>query len=126
MDEKKEGVSVRELEEFAKKHRFEVFFCLLFVLACIFGTWGIFFRTGFNVFALSAGAILSVLLYSKVDTFLRRTMQFIFKQDKTVQIVFGAVALLLAVFLPFVIFFLVGIAGGKALYQMANDLSRAP
>ena len=37
MDEekKKEGVSVKELEGYAKKNRFEIFFCILFVLSSL-------------------------------------------------------------------------------------------
>jgi len=48
MDGKKEGVSVKEIEEFAKKHRFEVFFCLMFLFACVFGLVGMF-RPGWSI-----------------------------------------------------------------------------
>src|SRR3972149_11827054 len=112
----KEGVSVKELEDFAKKHRFEVFFCLLFLLACIFGVWGMFFRMGWNILAISVGAVLSVIFPMKIEMFLRRMIQFIFKQDKTIQIVFGIAGLVIAIFFPLVIFLLVGLAGGKSLY----------
>jgi len=124
MDEKKEGVSVKELEDFAKKHRFEVFFCLLFLLACVFGIWGMFFRTGWNILAISVGAVLSVIFPMKIEMFLQKMTHLIFKQDKTIQIVFGVASLVIAIFFPLVIFLLVGMAGGKRLYQQAIDSSQ--
>ena len=119
---KKEGVSVKEIEEFAKKHRFEVFFCLMFLLACIFGLVGMF-RTGWSVFLGMGGAVLGVILPVKMDQLLKSIFHFVFKQDKTLLIVLGAVALLIACILPFVIFLIVGVAGGRAMHQMSMDSS---
>lgn len=118
----KEGVSVKEIEEFAKKHQFEVFFCLLFVLACIFGAIG-HFKAGWSIILTGVGAILSVVFPMKVDMFLRKGFGFALKQDKTIQIVLGVVSLILAIFVPFVVFFITGCFGGRAMYQMAMDSS---
>ncbi len=120
---KKEGMSVREIEEFAKRHRFEVFFCLVFLFACIFGIVGSF-RSGWSVFLGMAGGILGIILPVKTDFLLKKVFQFIFRQDKTVQIVLGVVALILACIVPFLIFLIVGIAGGRAIHQMASDASQ--
>lgn len=120
---KKEGVSVKEIEEFAKRHRFEVFFCLMFLLACIFGLVGMF-RPGWSILLAMAGGALGVIFPVKIDGLLKKTFHFVFKQDKTILIVLGVVALLLACILPFVIFLLVGAAGGRAMHQMATDASR--
>jgi hypothetical protein len=121
--DKKDGVSVKELEEFAKKHRFEVFFCLLFLLACIFGLVGMF-RPGWSIFLAMVGGALGVILPMKMDQLLKSTFHFVFKQDKTLLIVLGVVALLIACILPFIVFLLVGAAGGRAMHQMASDASR--
>ncbi len=118
---KKEGVSVKEIEEFAKKHRFEVFFCLMFIFACVFGIFGTF-KPGWSIFLGAAGAVLSVLLPAKMDQLLKKTFQFVIKQDKTIQIVFGVVTLVLACIVPFVIFFILGAAGGRALNQMDSNV----
>jgi hypothetical protein len=124
MDEnKKEGVSVKEIEEFAKKHRFEVFFCLMFFLACIFGLVGMF-RAGWSIFLAMAGGALGVILPMKMDHLLKRTFHFVFKQDTTMLIVLGVVALLLACILPFLVFLVVGVAGGRAIHQLSNDATR--
>jgi uncharacterized membrane protein len=120
---KKEGVSVKEVEEFAKKHRFEVFFCLLFLLACIFGLAGMF-GTGWSILLAMVGAALGVLLPAKIDHLLKSVFHFVLKQEKTLLIVLGAVALLIACILPFVVFFVVGAAGGHAMYHIAGNTVR--
>lgn len=120
---KKEGMSVKEIEEFAKRHRFEVFFCLVFLFACIFGIVGSF-RPGWSIFLGMAGGILGIILPVKTDFLLKKVFQFIFRQDKTVQIVLGVVALILACIVPFLIFLIVGIVGGRAIHQMASDASQ--
>ncbi len=120
---KKEGVSVKEIEEFAKKHRFEVFFCLMFLFACIFGVFGMF-RPGLSILLAMAGGALGVVLPMKMDQLLKSTFHFVFKQEKTILIVLGIVALLISIILPFIIFLVVGVAGGRAVHQMANDSAK--
>src|ERR1700733_12890129 len=94
----KEGVSVREIEEFTKKHRFEVFFCLAFILACLFTfvMWG----AGWSVVAATIGAVVGILLEGQVANFGKAAFRFVFKQEQTTQLVLGIVFLVLAVFLP--------------------------
>jgi hypothetical protein len=123
MDGNKKGVSVKEIEEFTKKHRYEVFFCLLFLLAGIFGMAG-HFGASWNIFFAMAGAILGVIFPNKVEAVLSMVFRFIFKQDKTIQIVLGAVALILAIFLSFIIFLVVGLIGGRTMHIMAGDSSK--
>jgi hypothetical protein len=119
----KEGMSVKEIEEFAKKHRFEVFFCLMFLLACIFGFVG-FFKSGWNIFCGMAGAFLGVVFPIKVEMLVRKVFQFIFKQDKSILIVLGVVGLVLSIFVPFLVFLFVGLVGGRWMHQMAMDASK--
>lgn len=122
MDEnkKKEGVSVKEIESFAKKHRFEVIFCLIFVLACFFSfvMWG----PWWTIIAATAGAILGVFFPSKVAGVSTKILQFVFKQEQTTQLVLAIVCLILAIFIPPLIFIILGLHGGKDLLKMAMDL----
>ena len=122
MVDNKKGVSVKEIEEFTKKHRYEVFFCILFLLACIFGIVG-YFRAAWNIFFVMAGGILGVIFPHKVESFLQMIFRFIFKQDKTIQIVLAVVALIIAIFMPFIIFLVVGLIGGRTMHLMAMDSS---
>ena len=100
---KKEGVSIKEIEFFTKKHQLEVFFCLLFVLTCFFSF--VFFGPGWAVVLSVIGCLIGI----------------VFKQERTTQLVLGAVGLIIAVFLPPIIFFLVGLHGGKSMYNRAKD-----
>jgi len=118
----KEGMSVKEIEEFAKKHRYEVFFCLVFLLACIFGLVG-YFKPGWNILFAMGGSILGVIFPSKVEMFSKKVFSFAFKQDKTVLILLGIVGLIFAIFIPFVVFLFVGLFGGRTMHQMAIDSS---
>lgn len=119
----KEGVSVKEIEEFAKKHRFEVFLCLMFLFACIFSLIG-YFRGGWSIFFAMGGGILGVIFPIKTESMLKMVFQFIFKQDTILQLVLGVVGLILAIFIPFVIFLLTGLVGGRFMYQMAMGPSK--
>ncbi|HEY5235849.1 MAG TPA: hypothetical protein VIJ14_06700 [Rhabdochlamydiaceae bacterium] len=123
MDSNKKGVSVKEIEEFTKKHRYEVFFCALFVLTCIFSLVG-HFGGGWSIFFAMGGAVLGIIFPTKTESFLKMVFKFIFKQDKTIQIVLGAVALILAIFLPFIIFLVIGLIGGRMMNIMAGDSSK--
>jgi hypothetical protein len=119
-DKSKEGVSVKEIEAFAKKHRFEVFFCLAFVLACFFTfvLWG----PGWSIIAAAVGAIIGILLVGKVAHLSKMIFSFIFKQEPTVQLVLGIVSLILAIFLPPLYFLLLGLHGGKDMVQVAMEI----
>jgi hypothetical protein len=123
LNKKKEGVSVKEIEDFARKHRFEVFFCALFGLACIFSFYS-FFRPGWSIVLAAVGGILSVIFPTKTDLFVRKILKFVFSQEATLLIVLGVVGLVFAIFLPLLVFLLMGLCAGRALYQMAIDSSQ--
>jgi hypothetical protein len=122
MDKKqnKEGVSVKEIENFAKKHRLEVFFCLAFVFACFFSF--VFFGTGWAVVLGSAGGIVGALMSGKVEHMAKKIFYFVFKQEQTTQLVLGAVGLILSIFIPPLIFLALGMHGGKSLHHLAVEI----
>jgi hypothetical protein len=95
----------------------------LFVLTCIFSLVG-HFGGGWSIFFAMGGAILGIVFPSKTDSLMKMVFKFIFKQDKTIQIVLGAVSLILAIFLPFVIFLVVGLIGGRMMNVMAIDSTK--
>ncbi len=116
-EKKKEGVSVKEIEEYAKKHRYEVVYVLGFVLACFFSF--VFFGTGWALVLATAGGILGVLLPIQMEAFAQKVFGFVQKQELVVQLILGAVFLILSVFLPFVTFFVLGLCGGIKLRRHA-------
>jgi hypothetical protein len=116
----KEGVSVREIEDFTKKHRFEVFFCLSFILACFFNF--VFFGTGWGIIFAAVGGVLGVVSSAKVELFMKKGYHFVFKQEQITQLVLGVVWLILSVFLPPLIWFVVGLNAGKCMHHQAMEL----
>jgi hypothetical protein len=117
----KEGMSVKEIEEFAKKHRYEVYFCLLFLFACIFGLAGLYLKGSWCIVFAMAGSILGVIFPMKVESFSKKVFSFLFKQDKTILIILGVVGLVFAILIPFIVFLFVGLFGGRTMHQMAMD-----
>lgn len=122
--ERKEGMSVKELEGFAKKHRMEVFFCLFFFLAGIFGLF--LWNPVWSVILGAVGAIIGSLIPEKIASIARSTWQFVFRQDRTTQIIIAVVALVLAIFISPLVFLLIGLHGGRSIANAASnaDLGR--
>ncbi len=120
MDKKsKEGISVKEIEQYTKKHRYEVFFSLAFILACIFTfvMWG----AGWSIVAATVGALLGIILTEQMDSLFKKIYQFILRHEKTTQLVLGIVFLILAIFLPPLYFLLLGMHGGKGMHLCAIE-----
>ncbi len=118
-DNKKEGVTVKEIEEFTKKHRFEVFFCLEFIFACFFSF--VFFGPAWAVIFAAVGGIIGVVFHAKVDKICEKALNYIFKQEEMTQLVLGIVGIIIAIFLPPLIFLKLGLHGGKDLHRMSMD-----
>lgn len=114
----KEGVSVKEIEGFAKKYHIQVVFCLSFILACIFSF--VFFGHGWALILATIGAIIGVVMPGKLESFFRGMYHFIFKQEKITRIVLVVVTLLLSVFVPPLIFLILGLHGGKYMVHIAG------
>ncbi len=117
MVDKKEGMSVREIENFARKYTYEVFFSLVFILASFFSM--VMFGVTWCIYLACLGGILGVWFPMKVEKSVRGVFQFVNKQQKPTMIVLGVVGLIVAVFLPPLVFFVLGLMGGKSLYRFA-------
>ncbi len=120
-DNRKDGVSVKEIENFAKNNRFKVFLCLSFLLACFFS---FVFFTAWNIILGAAGGIFGVLMPSKVEGFVRKIKAFCEKQETTTQLILGGVSLILAIFLPPLIFLGLGASGGKYLEGIKSGMEK--
>lgn len=120
--DKKEGVSVQEIENFAKKYKLQLFFSLAFILACFFSY--VFFSPGWSMFLAALGGVLGIVFPLVVDKIVFKAFVFVEKQEKITQIVLGVVFLVIAVFIPFVIFFILGIMGGLGITHYGSKASK--
>lgn len=118
-DNKKEGVSVKEIQDFATKNKFEVFFCILFLLACLFTL--VFWGPTLSIFIAGLGGIIGTLIPARIELFSKKMFHFVLKQEKTTQLVLGIVGFILAIFLAPLIFLLLGLHGGKSLSHQAKE-----
>lgn len=75
-----------------------------------------------TIIAATVGAVIGVLQPAKVGGLMTKTLQFIFKQEQTTQLVLGVVGLILAIFIPPLIFLLMGLHGGKDMHRMATEI----
>lgn len=119
MDENKqdkEGMSVHEIESMAKKYRFELVFCLAFILAAIFAY--LFNMEGWSIFVSAIGGIIGICLPKHIEKFARMCCGFVLKQEKITQIIIGVVVLVLSIFISPIIFLFLGLVGGVEIYHV--------
>jgi hypothetical protein len=120
MESKKdEGISVNEIEEYAKKNKFPVAIALGVFLACLFSIF--LTMTKMAVIVLAAGALVGIFIPGKITFFLKKMYSFIGKQEKVTQIVIGVVFLVLAIFFPPAIFLLMGLHSGKDMRHLMME-----
>ena len=110
----KEGVSVKEIEDFARQHTFEVFSILAIIIATITSCWDFFTGPKMTVFFAALGAVVSILFPVSIERSLKQLYSFILKQEKTTQLMLGGVKIVIAIFIPFLIFALIGLLCGTA------------
>ena len=115
----KEGVTVQELENFGKKYHIEIFLAFYFVVATLLTF--IFYGAGWSIFFGGIGAIVGIWIPKKVEKTFQSIFRYIFNQEKTTKIVLGAVGVVVAFFIPPLIFFFLGMAGGEALHKGATS-----
>ena len=121
LGKKPEGISVSEIENFGKKHRFEIFFFVYFILATLFSP--VFFSMMWSIYLAGIGAVLGIWFPDKVDSASKGVFAFIFKQEKATQIVLAVAGILVSFFLAPLIFFTIGLMGGMAVYSQSGRVS---
>lgn len=112
----KEGVSVQEIEEFARKHTTEVFSVLALIIGAISSTFDFFTGPGWTIFFTALGAIVAIFFPAPIEKGLKQLYSFTFKQEKTTEIILGGVKIVIAIFVPFLYFGLLGLLAGTSFH----------
>ncbi len=111
----KEGISVREIEEFARKHSSEVFSVLAMIVATISSIYNFFMNgAGFSIFIAAIGCIAAILFPVPIERRLKQLYNFLGSQERMTQIVLGVLKIVIALFIPFLIFALGGLLSGSS------------
>ena len=114
MDKIKEGVSVQEVEDFARKYSAEVFSVLAIVIGAISSMYDFFVGPKLTLTFLAIGFILGIFFPVPVEKGLKQLYGFSFKQEKTTQMVLGLVKVVIALFIPFLLFGFIGLLAGTS------------
>ncbi len=120
-EKKKDGVSVKEIEKYAKHHQYELFNILLFIFASLFTLW--FWGSVISIFATGIGGVLGTLFPDKISALSMKTYSFMFKQERMTQIVLAIVALILAIFIAPLIFLVIGLHAGKSMMKRVREMA---
>jgi hypothetical protein len=127
IDKFKEGVSVDELEGFARRHTTEVFSTLALIIGAISSSFDFFTGPKLTIFFLTIGILLGIFFPAPVEKALKQLYTFTFKQEKMTEIILGCVKILIAIFIPFINFGLTGLLAGTSYHyyirhaQIVND-----
>ncbi len=121
MDEKKEdkgkfvkGFTIEEIENTAKKYSIELCLCVIFALTAIFALiWG-GASLSWSILLCMIFSIIGCIIPEYIEKGANYVLGFIYKEIATT-ITIGVIGVLLSIFLPPVIFAIVGIFAGKAL-----------
>lgn len=114
MDKIKEGVSVQEVEDFARKYTTEVFSVLAIVIGGISSMYDFFTGPKLTIAFLAIGVILGIFFPAPVEKGLKQFYSFSFKQEKTTQMILGLVKVVVGLFIPFVLFGFMGLLAGTS------------
>lgn len=112
----KKGVSVADIEGFAKKRTNEVFIVLALVIGAISSAFHFFTGPFLSLLLMAIGALAGIFFPNEIDRILKQLHGFASKQEKTTQLVLGAVEIVVGIFIPFVLFALFGLLSGTSFH----------
>lgn len=114
MDKVKEGVSVQEVEDFARKYTTEVFTVLAIIIGSISSMYDFFTGPKMTIAFIAIGMILGIFFPAPVEKGLKQFYSFCYKQEKMTQMILGLVNIVIGLFIPFVIFGFLGLLAGTS------------
>jgi len=114
MDKIKEGVSVQEVEDFARKYTTEVFTILALIIASISSMYDYFTGPKMTILFVFIGVFIAMFFPAPVEKGLKQFYNFAYKQEKMTQLILGFVKIVVALFIPFIFFGLIGLLSGTS------------
>jgi hypothetical protein len=124
-DKLKEGVSVQELENLARKYTVEGFLIFSIIIATISSIFGFFTGYGWSLLFAGLGAISSIAFPEAMGKFIKKLFKLVTRQEKAAQIAIGIVRVVLALFIPFILFAEIGILAGSAFHHFSHSMAIA-
>lgn len=110
----KKGFTVHELEGNFKKHGFEITLTAIFALTAIFSLLWSGWVVTWSILLCMIFAIVGIFIPQSMHKSLGKAVRLIYKEDVSA-VIAAVVGLLVAIFLPLLIFAVVGLIAGKTL-----------
>ena len=109
----KSGFTVGELEGKMKKYGLEIALCVTFILTAIFAmVWGGAMIL-WSILLCMIFAIIGVLVPRSMHKILSHTLKFVYK-EKITSIIIAVIGIVVGIFLPPIIFAIIGLIAGKS------------
>lgn len=118
-DGKPDGVTVQQIENFSKKHRIEIFFCIVFILSSFFSF--VFYGPGWSVYAAGLGGAVAIWIPKFIGKGSLAAMHFCLKQNRITRIVIGVIGVVFSIFLPPLVFLCIGLIAGRNFHRQAIE-----
>ena len=122
----KEGVSVKEIEGFVRQHIMESFWFVAVVIGTISSIFDFFTGPSWSLIFAGVGILVSIIFPENIGKLHAKLMGFLHKQEKTAQIVIGIVIIVISVFVPFILFAVMGLLAGMGLHLHKELVKKAP
>ena len=116
----KEGVSVQELENYARKYTTEVFLIVAIIIAAISSAFGFFTGPSWSIFFAALCAIISIAIPTKIEPIMKKVIHIAFKKEKSTEIIVGIIRVVVAIFIPFILFAEIGLLAGLAFHNVSK------
>ena len=120
-DKLKGGVSVQEVEDFARKYTVEVFSVLAIVIGTISSMYDFFTGPKMTIIFVTIGVILRVFFPAPVEKGLKQFYSFAYKQEKMTQLILGCVKIVVGLFIPFFLFGALGLLAGTSYHYYTRQ-----
>ena len=118
-NDKKEGVTVQQIENFGKKHRTEIFFCIVFILSSFFSF--LFYGPGWSIYAAGLGGVVATWIPKHIGRMIHAAFHFCITKQRTTRIIIGVIGIILSIFVPPLIFLCIGLMAGRGFNRHAID-----
>lgn len=110
-NKKDSNLNMSQIEDFVKKHHLQLFLAVYYALATIFA---LFWMTYWAILLAGVGAIIGFLFQVHVEKITHQVLQFTENQPRTTQYIFWGIRAVIAVFVPPIVFFIMGLTAGKS------------
>jgi len=119
-DKLKEGVSAKEIEGFARKYAYESFLALAVIVATISSMFDFFSGPGWSLLFCGIATAVAIFFPHQIRGGLEKFYSYVDRKEQTTLIIVGLVRLVVALFLPFIIFGGIGLLAGTS-YNRRNS-----